>query len=88
MDYCKDHLTLFDKVNEMHGDIKVLVSEFKNMNGSMRDTKQNFEIHKTESKDYRRKIDVIWSTLHTMKWAIVLLFGSGVIWKLLEIATK
>ncbi len=29
-----------DKVNEMHGDIKVLVSEFKAMNGVLKDTKK------------------------------------------------
>lgn len=73
---------------EMAGDVKVLVSEFKNMNGSLRDTRQNFEDHKKDSKLYRSKIDTIWSVLHTVKWTIVLLFGSGVIWKLFELWVK
>jgi len=77
-----------DKINEMHGDIKVLVSEFKAMNGSLRDTKLGYEKHENESKDYRNKVNIIWSAIHTAKWSILLLFGTGLIWKLLEMVSK
>jgi len=78
-----------DKINEMHGDLKVLVSEFRNMNGALRDTKTSYEKHENESKPYRHKIDIIWSALHTIKWATVLLFGTGILWKIIDrIAAK
>jgi len=77
-----------DLLREMHGDIKSLVTEFRSMNGSLRETKSGFTEHKVESKLYRSKVDTIWSALHTVKWAIILLFGSGVVWKVLEVWVK
>lgn len=82
--YCKFE----EKINEMHGDVKVLVTEFKNMNGALRETKRNYEKHEEESIPYRSKIDIIWSAIHTVKWAIILLFGSGVVWKFFEMWIK
>ena len=84
-DYCQEHGKLCEKVSEMHGDLKVLVSEFKAMNGSLRNTKQNFEEHEKESKKYRHQIDVLWSAINAIKWAIGLVFGTGVFFKLFEV---
>jgi hypothetical protein len=77
-----------EKINEMHGDLKVLVSEFKSMNGSLRETKQGFNEHKHESTDYRNKVNIMWASIHTIKWAVGLLFGAGMIWKILELLMK
>jgi hypothetical protein len=73
---------------EMAGDVKVLASEFKAMNGALRNTKQGYENHEKESKEYRDKVTIIWSAIHTIKWAIVLVFGSGLVWRLIEFFTK
>lgn len=75
-------------IMEMHGDIKCLLSEFKSMNGSLRETKFKMEKHEDDSTHYRRKIDIIWSAIHTAKWATLLLFGSGIIWKVFEVITR
>ena len=88
MEHCPEHITLLDKVSEIHGDIKVLVSEFKAMNGSLRETKATNKEHIEESKPYREKINIIWSAIHTIKYAIVLVFGSGLIWRIVEFFTK
>ena len=79
----------FEKeIIEMCGDVKVLVSEFKAMNGSLRETKATNKEHIEESKPYREKINVIWSAIHTIKYAIVLVFGSGLVWRIIEFFTK
>lgn len=84
MEPCK-----FEKeIIEMCGDVKVLVSEFRAMNGSLRETKRGYEKHEDESKEYRNKVNVIWSTIHTVKWAIMLVFGSGLVWRAVEFFTK
>ena len=77
-----------DKINEMHGDIKVLVSEFKAMNGSLLRTKLNLDKHEEDSKLYRKQIDILWVAMQAFKWSAVFIFGSGCIWKLLEIVIK
>lgn len=83
------HLCKFeDKIIEMSGDIKVLVSEFKSMNGALRVTKTGYEKHEEDSKTYRNKVEIIWAAIHTIKWAIVLVFGSGLIWRIVEFFTK
>lgn len=73
-----------DKINEMHGDIKVLVSEFKAMNGTLRDTKSGVEEHIKESKHYRTQVDILWSSLHTVKWAVGLLCAGGVLFRIIS----
>jgi hypothetical protein len=84
MEPCK-----FEKeIIEMCGDVKVLVSEFKAMNGSLRDTRLDVKEHTAESKDYRNKVNILWSSVHTAKWAVGLLFGAGMLWKVLEFVTK
>ena len=88
MDYCPQHSNLIEKVNEIHGDVKVLVSEFRAMNGSLRETKVKAEEHIKDGVDYRNKVNIIWSTIHTIKWAIGLTFGTGLLWKLLEMMFK
>jgi hypothetical protein len=75
-------------LREMHGDIKMLLNEFKAMNGTLKTTKNGFDKHQEKSLEYRRKIDILWASLHTIKWAIALLFGSGVLWKILEMIKK
>ena len=77
-----------DKINEMHGDIKVLVSEFKAMNGALLRTKLDFDKHEEDSKLYRKQIDILWVAMQAFKWSAVFIFGSGCIWKLLEIVIK
>ena len=72
----------------MSGNIKVLVSEFKAMNGSLRDTKQGYEKHELESKTYRNQVSILWAAVHTIKWAIMLVFGSGLVWRVMEYFTK
>ena len=84
-----EHDCKFEKeIIEMSGNLKVLVSEFKAMNGSLRDTRASNKEHIEESKPYREKINVIWSTIHTVKWAIMLVFGSGLVWRVVEFFTK
>lgn len=73
-----------EKINEMHGDIKVLVSEFKAMNGSLLSTRHGFDKHEEDSKLYRRQIDILWSSLHTIKWAIGLLCAGGVLFRIIS----
>ena len=77
-----------ERIITMSEDVKVLVSEFKAMNDSLRDTKKGYEKHEDESKEYRNKINIIWSTLHTLKYAVVLIFGSGLLWRLIEFLTR
>jgi hypothetical protein len=77
-----------EKIIEMSGDIKTLVAEFKAMNGSLLSTKHNFEKHEEDSKLYRRQIDIIWVGTQAFKWTTLFLFGSGCIWKLIEIVLK
>lgn len=86
--FCSQHEDMMTTVRDIHGDIKVLVSEFKAMNGALRTTKQDFEAHGNESKEYRKKIDVIWSMIHTLKYAVILLFGTGILWKIMEYINK
>ena len=88
MEKCEQHNELIKRINEMHGDIKVLVSEFKNMNGALRDTKARYDKHEEEGKDYRNKINILWSAIHTIKWAVGLLFGTGILFKLYELWIK
>jgi len=84
-----EHQCRFEKtIMEMAGDVKVLASEFKAMNGSLRSTKAGYEKHEEDSKLYKEKVNIIWSTIHTIKWAIMLVFGSGLIWRLIEFFTK
>ena len=77
-----------DKIIEIHGDIKTLVAEFKAMNGSLRETKQQFNKHDDESVGFRRKVDIVWAAMHTMKWAILLLFGTGLVWKIIDLLIR
>lgn len=66
-----------DKLIEMHGDIKTLVAEFRAMNGSLRATKLELEKHESESTLYRRRIDVVWTVVHTIKWILIFTVGYG-----------
>ena len=77
-----------DKIIEMSGDIKTLVAEFKAMNGSLLRTTHNFDKHEEDSKLYRKQIDILWVAMQAFKWSAVFIFGSGCIWKLLEIVIK
>ncbi len=84
-----EHQCKFEEIIiSMAGDVKVLASEFKAMNGSLRATKAGYEKHEEDSKLYREKVSIIWSTIHTVKWAIMLVFGSGLVWRIVEYFTK
>lgn len=73
-------MTIDDKVNEMHSDVKVLVTEFKNMNGELRDTKQRFDKHEEESVSFRTKVTELWAGVHFSKWVIGLMVGSSMLY--------
>ena len=60
-----------DRVFEMSGDIKTLVAEFKAMNGSLRNTKTNFEKHDDESDRFRARVNILWYGLFYTGWIIV-----------------
>ena len=77
-----------DLLREMHGDIKKLVSEVQAINGSVCSTKHDIVDHKKESVRYRKKVDEAWAIIHTLKYAITLLFTAGFIWKLIEWMSK
>jgi hypothetical protein len=71
----------FEKViMEMAGDIKVLLNEFKAMNGTLKETKFEVAEHKSESNVYRRKVDILWAVIHASKWVIIFLFGTGILY--------
>ena len=81
-----EHDCKFEKdIMEMSGNIKVLVSEFKAMNGSLINTKKTNEDHIVESKIYRKKVDEIWAGIHFTKWIIALIFGTGLLFQALKI---
>ena len=77
-----------EKLMEMYGDIKTLVSEFKAMNGSLREYKVRLTNHEEEAVKYRRWVDIMWGATHTIKWAIILVFGTGTLWKVIEMVMK
>lgn len=64
-------------LREMSGDLKTLVSEFRAMNGALRNTKSDLEKHGEESTLYRRRIDVVWTVVHTLKWIVIFTVGYG-----------
>jgi len=64
-----------DKIIEMHGDIKCLLSEFKAMNGKLYQTKTDMDDHKKESEIHRYRITVIWFIMQGIKWAV----GGGIL---------
>jgi hypothetical protein len=59
------------------------------MNGALVEVKNKTDNHITvESPHYRRKVDELWAGVNFSKWVIILIGGSGIIWKILEMATK
>lgn len=77
-----EHNCKFEKeIMEMAGDLKVLVSEFKSMNGSLRNTKLESEKHIEEGKTYRHRVDVIWAIIHFLKWLVALMLGTGLLFR-------
>jgi len=65
---------------EMSGDIKTLVAEFKAMNGSLKETKDRFEVHDKDSIGFRKKVTEIWAGIHFSKWIIgIMLVVVGII---------
>jgi len=78
---CKFETTIM----EMHGDLKTLVSEFRNMNGALRNTKQMSEKHETDSVPYRKKIDEMWAGIQFSKWIIGLILGTGLVFNAVKL---
>ena len=70
-----------DKLIEMAGDIKTLLAEFRNMNGRLVETTLAVKEHEKDSQNYRRKVDITWAVVHSLKWVIIFLFGTGVLFK-------
>ena len=79
---------LEDTVSAMHGDVKVLVNEVKRINGNVSRNSTSLKDHCAESNNYRHRVDIIWSAFHTIKWAIGLMFGAGLFWKLIEMVSR
>ncbi len=57
-----------EKISDMSGDIKSILTEFKNMNGSLRDTKRDFEKHEKYSTRFRTKVNVLWYGAIVLGW--------------------
>ena len=72
------------KFTEMYSDIKVLVSEFRAMNGTLNNTKQEIKEHIKESTPYRKKIDELWAGIQFSKWIVMLIFGTGLLFNLIK----
>ncbi|KKL90637.1 hypothetical protein LCGC14_1902700 [marine sediment metagenome] len=66
---------------EMHGNIKVVMSELKIMNGQVKEIKREQIDHERDAVGYRRKIDKLWTIMHTVCWIIFILTGSGILWR-------
>ena len=66
-----------DKIIEIHGDVRTLVAEFKAMNGTLARTSMELTKHELESNSYRRRIDVVWTVVHTLKWILIFTVGYG-----------
>lgn len=64
----------------MSGDIKALVVEVKNINGSVQDTKKRFDVHENESGEFRKKVTELWAGIHFTKWVIATVLASGIMW--------
>ena len=78
-----------DKLDSIHTDLKVLIAGFNAMNGSLKEVKLKADNHiSVESPIYRKKVDELWAGVHFSKWVIILIGGSGILWKIIEIATK
>lgn len=73
-----------ERIIEMSGDVKSLVTEFRSMNGTLKKAIEDFETHESDSVPYRRKIDVLWTATAVLGWAIPILLGTGVIVKWLQ----
>jgi len=73
-----------DVVREMSGDIKSLLSEFRAMNGQLKQTQKDFRVHETESDGFRYKITIMWFIMQGIKWTI----GGGVLSTLLVLLYK
>ena len=68
----------------VEGKIDTLIAEFKAMNGALKDTKVDFNEHKKVAWGYRKKIDILWAVIHAVKWTVMFLFGTGVLFKVME----
>ena len=68
-----------DRIIEMAGDIKTLLSEFKAMNGNLLRTKSEFEKHDVESVAFRTKVNMLWAVMHSAKWVITVMLSGGVL---------
>lgn len=59
-----------DKIIEMHGDVKCLLSEFRAMNGNLKETKSEMEEHKKESEIHRYRITILWFIAQGIKYSL------------------
>ena len=53
-----------DKVIEMHGNIKSIMTELRAMNGTVLRNRAMIVEHTDDSKPYRKKLDELWAGLH------------------------
>jgi len=73
-----------DLLREMHGDIKEMLAKQTALNGSVLDTKKRFDEHVKDSNKFRRRSDQMWFILNIGKWLILIMFGSGIVWKVID----
>ena len=66
-----------DRIIEMSENIKMLVTEFKNQNNTLKYTLELAVKNKS-------KIDRLWTILKTIFILFTILFGTGIAWKLLR----
>lgn len=66
-----------EEITGMASDLKVLVAEFRQMNGKLLETRSEIKEHCKESIPYRKKIDEIWAGIAFSKWIIGLVLGTG-----------
>jgi len=65
------------EIAEMKSDIKLILAEFKNMNGKLIDTKKEVKEHCEDSIDFRDKVSKLWFLMtQLIPWALVFVFGS------------
>ena len=75
-------------IMEMHGDLKKLVSEIEQMNGSVVNTKKDVDKHIETSNPYRKKVDMVWAGIQVVKYIIMLLFGTGLLFQFIKAIIK
>ena len=68
-----------DLLLDLHGKVCGIETHLSDMNGSIKKTVDRLDEHVLDSDTYRHRITMVWTVLHTFKYLIMLVFGSGLI---------